>query len=203
MGEGGTVHGGFIDADELKKMHPELPDVNVPTVSDHQLPMNDEDAQQCVNVSVWGLSPTYLPYKPEYVDNVVSFSFQPSDPWGFGGIENDPIHVTLASGHQASIPRNWIINGGTAATGYRKSQGIVYPSDELGSTYLLNATNTPNLVALDNYILALTKRAAQERYEIAEIVAAFAENIASLGHMGEHSNEILEHVHHYGHPHGE
>jgi hypothetical protein len=200
MSDQSHVHGGFIDVDQVPNRDP---NVNVPTVSDHQLPMNDEDAGQCVNVSVWGLSPSYLPYKPEYVDNVARFSFQPSDPWGFAGIENDPIHVTLASGHQVSIPRNWILNGGTAAAGYRKTGGIVYPSDELGQTLLLNETNTPNLVALDNYILALTKRAAQERYEMALIVAEFTHAIGELGHAGHESNEILEHVHHFGHPHGE
>jgi hypothetical protein len=44
----------------------------------------------------------------------------------------------------------------------------------------------------------LTQAAAAERYEIAEIVSEFSHAIAELGHAAHESNEIQEHVRHFG-----
>jgi hypothetical protein len=197
---GGHVHGGFIDNDSVPH-HPGDPHVDVPTVSQHQLTMLDDDGGTCHPVNAWGYAPWYLPYAADYVDNIASFSFRPSDPFGFSGIENDPIEITLVSGASVSIPRSSIAAApGGAATALRRSGGVVYPADD-GYNMQLNDTNTPNLVGLDNYILYLTQAAAAERLKMAEIVAAFAENIAQLGHAGSHESiEIVEKVRELGTP---
>lgn len=153
------------------------------TAEQGTVPLLDDDANVCTTISPYGLAHWWgQPYRADYVDNVVSIAeFRPSDPWGFAGIENDPVTVQLASGTNFTFRRNWVTGDLNAASQYRKYGGVIIPADA-GGNYMLNQMNTPNLVWIDNFILALTKRAAHERCQLALITYSFANAVAALGH---------------------
>ncbi len=184
MGEG--VQARIVSQDDLERMGvhlPDNPDVDLPTASRHELPLLDDDASVCTTISTSGLSGWKSHgYVLNYVDNVDAIThFAPSDPWGFSGIENDPVTVRLASGATYTWHRNWVTGGGPQATQYRKTGNIIFPADDAGNL-LLNETNTPNLVWIDDFILALTKRAAAERLMFAQLVYSFSVAVSALGH---------------------
>jgi hypothetical protein len=147
------------------------------------VPLLDDDAGVCTTISPYGLAHWWgQPYRADYVDNVdYIVEFRPSDPWGFSGIENDPVTVRLANGMNFVFRRNWVTGDLNAASQYRKHGGIIVPADAAGN-YMLNQMNTPNLVWIDNFILALTKRAAHERCQLAMITYSFSQAVSALGH---------------------
>jgi hypothetical protein len=169
---------GFIDADTL----PHQPGVQEPTVQQHQVPLLDDDANQCTTISAWGLSPVYLPYNPSYVDAIHTLvSYRVPDEWSIEGWQNEPLTVQLESGQHWQVPLHMVeAYAGAAATQYRKSNNIYFPADDSG-TVLLNATNTPNLVWAKYFIYESVKRIHEQRLQIAEIVYSFSQAISALG----------------------
>jgi hypothetical protein len=153
------------------------------------VPLLDDDANVCTTISPYGLAHWWgQPYRADYVDNVYSIvEFKPSDPWGFAGIMSDPVTIRLANGMNYTFRRDWVTGDLNAASQYRKHGGIIFPADVAGNL-MLNQMNTPNLVWVDNFILALTKRAAQQRCQMAELVYSFSQAVSALGHAS--ANEL-------------
>jgi hypothetical protein len=153
------------------------------------VPLLDDDANVCTTISPYGLAHWWgQPYRADYVDNVdYIVEFKPSDPWGFNGIMSDPVTIRIANGSNFTFRRDWVTGDLNAAVQYRKHGGIIFPADAAGN-YMLNQLNTPNIVWIDNFILALTKQAALERCQMAELVYSFSQAVSALGHAS--ANEI-------------
>lgn len=109
-----------------------------------------------------------------------AFPFQEVN-WLTLDVDQEYVTITYSNGAQTSLLLGSIdLDGGNIAEEYVKRNGIIYPIDQWGNA-LLDANNTPNLVAIRNWYLTEARRENDERLEIAEIVHAFAENIASFG----------------------
>jgi hypothetical protein len=149
--------------------------VNLPVVEPRTYVLLDDDAQECRVIPEDELEESYVD------NNIQTYQLQDVN-WLTLDVDNQYVTITYSSGVQTSLLLGSIDLGeGRSAEQYVKRNGIIYPIDESGSV-LLDANNTPNLVAIRNWYLAEAKRINDERLEIAEVVHAFAENIASLGH---------------------
>jgi hypothetical protein len=149
--------------------------VKLPVLEPHTYALLDDDAQQCRVISEDEL-------EASYVDNNIG-TYQLQDvSWLTLDVDNQYVTITYSSGAQTSLLLGSIDLGrGPSADQYVKRNGIIYSIDGSGSV-LLDADNTPNLVAIRNWYLAEAKRVNDERLQIAEIVHAFTEDIAGLGH---------------------
>jgi hypothetical protein len=149
--------------------------VNLPTVEPHTYVLLDDDTQECRVISEDELEASYVD------NNIESFQLQDVN-WLTLEVDNEYVTITYSNGTQTSLLLGSIdLEGGSSAAEYVKRHDIIYPIDQSGNV-LLDANNTPNLVAVRNWYLAEARRLNDERLEIAEIVHAFAEDIGGLGH---------------------
>jgi hypothetical protein len=164
------VHGGLIDEDELERAGVPAPaGVDLPTV-DGQITLDDDDAGECRYAT-----------KPEirdiYLDNPVTATPIQPDVWTLE-IDNQSVTFTYSNGAQYTIQLgqiNW--DPGPAASRYRKTGGIVYPTDE-GGNVLVNATTTPRLANVRMNLHDQVREISEQRLEMAQLVNSFASILA-------------------------
>lgn len=161
------ANGPLVDIDDLRAAGVQLSDdVNVPVVDATDYVLDDDDTQQCRYA-------TEDEVRSMYIDNMVAVSAVQPDVWT---LEIDQEHVTFTydNGQTYTVRIGDIdMNRGPAATRYYKSHDLVYPTDD-GQNVLLNATTTPRIAGLREWMHAELLRRSEERLEMAELVNAFA-----------------------------
>jgi len=115
-----------------------------------------------------------------YVDNATTASpIQPD--WLTLEFLNEPVTLGYSTGAQLTIKVGDIsLDFSMPAEGYRKSGGIVYPTDASGSV-ILNAETTPRLAGMRRYLHEEIAKRSEERVRIAEIVHSFTDIINLYG----------------------
>lgn len=170
------ANGPLVDVDDLRDAGVQLSDdVNEPVVvTDYVL--DDNDSQQCRYA-------TFDEVRSLYVDNMVEVSAVQPDVWTLD-IDQQQVTFTYRNGHKYTVTIGDIdMYAGAAATRYYKSDDLVYPTDD-AQNVLLNATATPRIAGLREWMHAEILRRSEERLEMAELVNAFATI------MGNYSNAL-------------
>jgi hypothetical protein len=72
---------------------------------------------------------------------------------------------------------------------FGQTNGVIFPIDGDGNP-LFDLTNTPNLAAIHIWYWKEAKRLNDDRLQMAEIVHAFTEDIAELGHAGHLASDV-------------
>ena len=175
---GNTVHVSFVDSDLL----PPVPGLEPPSVEQHTYSLLDEDEKVCRIISEDELEASYVD------NNIATFKLRDVN-WLTLDVDKEDVDITYSNGGRTALRLGSIdFGGGAMAPQYAKKDGVIYPIDDSGEL-LLDATNTPQLVAIRSWYHKEAKRVNDERLEIAEIVHEFGHAIGHLGHAG-----------HLGHP---
>jgi hypothetical protein len=163
----------FIDVDLL----PPVPGLTPPTLEPHTYSLLDDDEKVCRIISEEEL-------EASYVDNdIATFKLRDVN-WLTLEVDKEDVDITYRNGAKTSLLLGSIsFHGGGRAPQYAKKDDVIYPIDEFGGL-LLNATNTPQLVAIRTWYHNEAKRVNDQRLEIAEIVHEFGHAIGHLGHAG-------------------
>lgn len=168
----------FIDSDLL----PSVPGLELPTVESHTYMLLDDDEKVCRVISEGELEESYVD------NNIHTFRLQVVD-WLTLDVDKKDVNIVYFSGARTSLLLGSIAFGaGRRAEQYAKVKGVIYPIDDSGAL-LLNATNTPRLVAMRTWYHKEAKRVNDERIQIAEMVHRFGQAISHLGNHASH----LEH----------
>ena len=95
-------------------------------------------------------------------------------------VDNHNVTITYKNGASITLLLGSIEYAAPVrASQYGQRNGLIYPIDANGNP-LLNATDTPNLVAIRTWYFNEAKRVNDERIEIAETVHAFTDAIGNL-----------------------
>ncbi len=95
-------------------------------------------------------------------------------------VDNHNVTITYTGGASITILLGSIDYAAPVrAAQYGQRNGLIFPIDADGNP-LLNATDTPNLVAIRTWYFNEAKRVNDQRLEIAETVHAFADAINNL-----------------------
>lgn len=172
MGDDGHFHVGMhtVNQEDLERAGIQTPEaVNLPTID--QVTLDDDDSGGCYYVNKTDIRDLYL-------DNPVHAGAVQVDVWTLEGLDDQYLTFTYSNGAQYTIQVGQINMGaGAGATRYRKSGGIVYPTDDAG-TVLINSVTTPRLAAVRYYLQDEVRKISEERLEMAELVNSFAKIIA-------------------------
>lgn len=173
--------GPFVDMDDLRDSgNPHVrDDVDVPEIPEHAFVVDDDDAGECR----WG---TKDELRPMYIDNVDLIEGVQHDVWTLQVDDSEEFRFRTRSGSEAVVRWGDIdVNTGQSAERFVKRNSVVWPSDDY-QTILLNATNTPRLAALKQWMNDELARRSEERLEIAELVNTFSGIIGMYsGPLGE------------------
>lgn len=171
-------NGPLVDIEDLEG-NPNLGDVDVPEIPEHAFVVDDNDSGECR----WG---TEDELRPMYIDNVELVEGIQHDVWTLTIDDNDEFRFRTRSGSETVVRWGDIdVNAGNPAARFVKSNSVVWPSDDYQNV-LLNATNTPRLAALKQWMLDELSQRSGERVEIAELVAVFTGIIGMYsGPLGE------------------
>jgi hypothetical protein len=152
----------------------EMEGVTLPTVSAREYAIVDHDDKVCRVVD-------QEEFDTFYVDrNIDTFKLRGVD-WLTLDVDRNIVDIDYEDGRRASIVLGSIdLSAPPRTEQYGKSGGVIYPIDESGALRL-NATDTPNLVAMRRWYLDEAKRVNDERIKIAEVVHTFAQIINVLG----------------------
>ncbi len=157
-----------------------IPGLDLPTVDPGSNALFDNDAKVCRIISDDELHAAYVD------DNIDTFQLQNVNLLTLD-VDNQFVTLTYANGAGIDMLLGWIDYAAPPrTTQYGQTAGIIYPIDANGNP-LLNATNTPNLVAIRKWYAAEARRVNDQRVEIAEVVHSFAEIIGTLGNAAEHT----------------
>jgi hypothetical protein len=120
-------------------------------------------------------------FQASYVDNdIETFKLRNVD-WLTLAVDKEHVDIKYEDGRTSSVLLGSIDYApGPRAGEYTKIRGVIYPIDSTG-TSLLNATNTPNLVAMRTWYWNEAKRVNDQRIRIAEVVHQFAQILNQLG----------------------
>ena len=166
-----TMSVGFINPDDFGI--PVDPDVALPTVQDREYWVDDDDAMSGHWIYESELTDSYVD------NNIDSIRIMLPDLWDHP--DNYPLYVTYTNGLSYEVVLGQIDwGGGSRAERYRKSGGIIFPTDPDGTAILLDNTNTPNLVAIRAYIHEEWAKVQHPRLEIAELVCSFSQIISGV-----------------------
>ena len=172
MADDQHVHAGLVNADDLGL--PEVPGVELPTVPEHTYPLDDYDNSECRIITEHELDAAYVDH------NIVNFSIVLPDIWS--DIDAQVLTVDYASGRQYQLTLHDVQDGpGSYPERYLQWNGVIVATDANG-TALLDTSNTPNLAYIKSYVHEKWREVQEQRLEIAEMVAAFAEAIGHLSH---------------------
>jgi hypothetical protein len=154
---------------------PDVPGLNLPTIENRTYVLVDDDARVCRVIDQDELDASY-------VDNhIATFKLRDVN-WLTLDVDNQFVDITYTNGNTTSLLLGSIsYSGGVRTDQYGQTGGVIYPIDA-GGNLQLNATNTPQLVAMRVWYYNEAKRVNDERIQIAEIVHAFADVIGHLGH---------------------
>jgi hypothetical protein len=167
--------GPLVDADKLGL--PDVPGLELPTVQDHYYTLDDNDAGECRGIYARELEASYVD------NNIDSIRILLPDLWS--NIDDQTLTLVYANGLTYEVVLGHIHSaGGQVAERYRKWGGIIFPSDGNGQL-LLDATNTPRLVAIKRAVHDKWQEVQHQRLEIAEIVYSFSEIISLYGDASE------------------
>jgi hypothetical protein len=163
--------GPLVDESELERrgVAPPPPGVELPSV-DGQLTLDDDDAGNCRFATKDEIRDIYL-------DNPVTATAVQPDVWTLE-IDDQSITFTYSNGAQYTIQVgqiNW--DSGPAATRYRKTGGLVYPTDDSGNL-LFNSTTMPRLANVRMDLHNQVREVSEQRLEMAELVNSFAKILA-------------------------
>jgi hypothetical protein len=162
--------GGLVDQSDLDGAGHPLPDgVTLTTVTD-QITLDDDDAGECRFA-------TKAEIRDIYLDNPVTATPVQPDVWTLE-IDDQSITFTYSNGAQYTIQVgqiNW--DSGPYATRYRKTGGLVYPTDDSGNLQF-NSTTMPRLVNVRTYLHDQVREVSEQRLEMAELVNSFAKILA-------------------------
>jgi hypothetical protein len=185
MGENDRPHVrvGLVNADEIGL--PDVPGVELPTVEEHYYTLDDDDAGECRGIYQSELDEAY-------VDNHIdSIRILLPDLWS--NIDDQILYLTYEHGLAYEVQLGHIdFGGGAMAQRFRKSGGLIFPSDDYGTQYLLNATNTPNLVAIREHVHDEWRKVQQKRLQIAEIVYSFAQVMTKYSSLDASPADVVE-----------
>lgn len=160
----------FIDSDLL----PSVSGLELPTVELHTYPLVDDDDKVCRIISEDELEESYVD------NNIDTFRLEAVD-WLTLDVDREYVEIVYFGGARTSLLLGSIsFSVGTTAEQYAKSNGVIYPINSFGGL-LLDATNTPRLVAMRTWYHREAKRVNDQRIEIAEVVHSFA---GIIGHLG-------------------
>lgn len=161
-----AARGPLIDVDDLREAGVEVSDeVDLPEVEVTDFVLDDDDAQQCRYA-------TEDEVRSMYIDNMVAISAVQPDVWTLE-IDQEEVTFTYPWGQTYTVRIGDIEMGsGPAATRYYKSGDLVYPTDD-AQRVLLNATTTPRIAGLREWMHEELRRRSEERLEMAELVNAF------------------------------
>jgi hypothetical protein len=168
----GQVHmrGGLVDQSDLDAAgHPAPAGVQVPTVID-QITLDDDDAGDCRFA-------TKAEIKDIYLDNPVTATPVQPDVWTLE-IDDQSVTFTYSNGVQYTLQvgqLNW--GSGPYATRYRKTGGLVYPTDDSGNL-MFNSTTMPRLLNVYTDLHNQALEVSEQRLEMAELVNSFAKILA-------------------------
>ena len=96
------------------------------------------------------------------------------------------VNIAYVGGATTELPPGSISFGSGRRTNcHAKSGGMIYPIDESG-ILLLNATNTPRLVAMRHWHHEQANLAMEQNLAMAELVYVFAGAVAHLGNAAGH-----------------
>lgn len=162
--------GPFIDADLL----PSVAGLEPPSVGPREYVLVDADERVCRVISEQELDASYVD------NNIHTFKLDQVD-WLTLNVDKEWVRITYTTGARTELLLGAISLGpGKVPEEYYKTEGVIYPIDSKGGR-LLNATNTPSLVAMRTWYLNEARRAIDERIKIAEIVHHFSQAIGALG----------------------
>lgn len=153
--------------------------LEMPTSTSFNFSLIDHDNKECRGV-------TEDEIRPFYVDNEIATigPVQP-DPWTLSpdDIDKQELRITYTDGRELGYRLGDISKEpGSATTMFSQVDGIVFPIDEDGR-FLMDATNTPLLSAVRRDFHAQLAQMAEDRLELAFIVAAFAQIIGLNSHQ--------------------
>ena len=153
---------------------PAVEGLDLPTLEPRTYYLIDDDEKVCRVIDD-------AEFQAAYVDNLIeTFKLRNVD-WLTLAVDKEYVDIVYANGCKAAILLGSIDYApGPRAAEYTKIKGVIYPIDATG-TSLLNATNTPNLVAMRTWYWEEAKRVNDERIRIAEVVHSFAQIINQLG----------------------
>lgn len=101
-------------------------------------------------------------------------------------VDRSDANIAYVGGATTELPLGSISFGSGRWTNcHAKSGGMIYPIDESG-ILLLNATNTPRLVAMRHWYHEQAKLAIEQNLAMAELVYVFAGAVAHLGNAAGH-----------------
>ena len=153
---------------------PEVDGVDLPTIEPRTYFLIDDDEKVCRVIDD-------AEFQAAYVDNRIdTFKLRNVD-WLTLAVDKEHVDIVYEDGRKAALLLGSIDYApGRRADEYTKIRGVIYPIDVTG-TSLLNATNTPNLVAMRTWYWEEAKRVNDQRIEIAEVVHSFAQIVNQLG----------------------
>ncbi len=185
MGENDGHHPrvGLVNAADIGL--PDVPGVELPTVEEHYYTLDDDDAGECRGIYQRELDESY-------VDNHIdSMRILLPDLWS--NIDDQTLYLTYSNGLAYEVQLGHIdFHGGAMASRYHRSGGLIFPTDEHGSQYLLNATNTPNLVAIKEHVHEEWAKVQHQRLEIAEIVYSFAQVMSKYSSLDASPADVIQ-----------
>jgi hypothetical protein len=160
----------FVDSDLL----PAVSGIELPTVEPHTYVLLDDDEKVCRVISEAEL-------EESYVDNHID-TFKLRDVHRLTlAVDKEVVDIVYESGSRAALLLGSIsFAPGMRADTYAKKAGVIYPIADDGAL-LLNATNTPHLVAMRTWYHDEARRVNDQRIEIAETVHYFTQLIGHLG----------------------
>jgi hypothetical protein len=161
------VHVQLIPMDEIDG-------VTLPSVEAREYVVIDHDDKVCRVVDEAEFDETYV---DRHID---TFKLRAVN-WLTLDVDKNIVDVDYEDGRRASFVLGAIdLSAPVRTTQYGKTGGVIYPIDEAGALRL-NATDTPNLVAMRRWYLGEARRVNDERIKIAEVVHQFAQIINVLG----------------------
>lgn len=162
----------LIDASELPHQPPA--GVNLPTLRDDQVSLNDNDARECV-----ARPRSQVVDVPWFVDNGVEFVDPRGDPWT---LSVDKLVFRRSDGRTFEVAWDQIqFQASARSSDYEKTNGVIYPLHADGSTRTFDEQNTPNIVKAARLVHEVIAELKAQRVEYAELTAIFAGAIAGLG----------------------
>lgn len=165
--------GRLVIIDEDRTRHAP-PGVDLPRVGPRENVLVDDDKKVCRVISDEELDRSYVDsgidmFKLRQVD------FLTLD------CDKETVDIWYSGGRRAGMRLGSIaLTSGKRATQYKKSKGVIYPTDDRGNV-LLDDTNTPNLAAIRRWYHKEAARVHAERVMWAEVVHHFASAIGALG----------------------
>jgi hypothetical protein len=161
-----------IDVEDTGRPPPE--GVTLPTLPDPQVGLVDQDSGECVALPL-----SEIRDSPQYVDNDIErVEARPLD---WLTLQVDTMDLIYGSGQRLTFWLDTIDHSPRArADSYERRDGVIWPLDSTGAV-MLDAQNTPNIVAFASAVHEEIARRHEERIEMGELVVAFAGAIGRLG----------------------